>query len=170
MLIKLPFVRFTLTQAPELPVSLRSTLTFPSKTHTISTRLNPSFSPVLLPDVFLRKLPRLRSQHLGYFNLVHVHLITNGDQTLREEHIILRQELNCHHEKVNVVEDEGSALRIKLFLLHEVNRLFAPMTKGMKVMRGVPTVIEAESIALLKSQWGVHRSKAGAFWNLRVHR
>lgn len=65
--------------------------------------------------------------------------------------VILAQQRYGQHEIVDIVEHKSMLIGVLLLLCKERNRVVAPVTEGVEVVRGVVAVVVAVPIALFKS-------------------
>lgn len=87
--------------------------------------------------------------------LIHRHPdlpLANGDHAFGEMRVVLAQERKCHHEVVDVVEDQGIIGGVGVFGLEECHWVLAPVAERVQMVRGVVSVIEAVTIALVEGQ------------------
>jgi hypothetical protein len=66
----------------------------------------------------------------------------------REIHVVLAQELHCHHEPVDIVENKSPSGAISFFRFEEMDWMVSPMPSWVEVMCGVVAVVEADAVAL----------------------
>ena len=102
----------------------------------------------LLLDIFFSEPPRLRPKHVRKLNLAHANLVSDRHKAGGKIHVVLLQELDRHHEPVDVVEDKGSPASICFFRLEKVNWVVSPMPAWVEVVGGVVAVVEADAVAL----------------------
>lgn len=65
--------------------------------------------------------------------------------------VILAQQRYGQHEIVDIIEHKSMLIGVLLLLCKERNRVVAPVTEGVEVVRGVVAVVVAVPIALFKS-------------------
>lgn len=75
-------------------------------------------------------------------------MVANGYKTLGKRLVILHHESNGDHKVVDVVEDNGVFFGVSVLGLLEMHRMFAPMTAGVEMVRGVVAVVVALTVAL----------------------
>lgn len=83
--------------------------------------------------------------------LVHRHAdlpLADGDHALGEVLVVLGQELDCHHEVVDVVKDQGVVGGVGVLGLEESHRVVTPVAERVEMMRRVVAVVEAVTVAL----------------------
>ena len=112
-------------------------------------------SPILhflYPKYLLHPFPReplcLPLQHLRYLSPSHVHLLANRYQTICKVEIVFAQQAICDHQEVDVVEDERAAIGILLLDGEESSRVISPVPAWVKVVGGMPAVVEAIAVGL----------------------
>lgn len=76
--------------------------------------------------------------------------LPDGDQALREVRIVLGDELERHHEVVDVVEHQGLVAGIGMLPLEKGHGVLAPVPQRVEVVGRVVTVVEAVTIALVR--------------------
>ena len=99
-------------------------------------------------DFFFREPPRLLPEHVRQLLLTHVHLLPYGHEAVREVVIVLSHQAIGHHEVVYVLKDKGLAGGIGSFRSEKSAWVVAPVAERVEVVRGMPTIIEAVTIAL----------------------
>lgn len=96
--------------------------------------------------------------------LLHGHadlLLADGHHALSQPGIVLAQQRDRHEEVVDVVEDQGAVRGICVLGLEEGHRVLAPVSHRVEMMRGVVSVIEAVTVALVNSQLPVLEAAKG---------
>ena len=63
--------------------------------------------------------------------------------------VVLTKQGDRHHDVVYVSEDQGPAGSVLFFGFEKAERMIAPVTTWVQVVRCVPAVVEAESITLM---------------------
>lgn len=64
-------------------------------------------------------------------------------------HIVLPDEPVGDHEIVDIAEDQCMLARVAVLLLEKGDRVLAPVTAGIEMVRGVVAVVEAEAVTLV---------------------
>lgn len=62
--------------------------------------------------------------------------------------VVLSNQMVCHHQVIDILEDQGALRRILVLSLQEADRVVSPMPAGVQVVRCVISVVEAETVAL----------------------
>ncbi len=60
----------------------------------------------LLLYILFRENPGFGSKHICKLLLAHANLVANGHEPVGKIHVILLQELHCHHEPIDFVKDK----------------------------------------------------------------
>ena len=102
----------------------------------------------LSANVIFSEPPGLGPQHARDLSLAHANLIANWNQTASKIHIVLLQELDRHHEIVDIVENKRTSSSIRFFRFDEMKGMVAPVPSWIQVMRRVVAIVEAEAVAL----------------------
>ena len=77
-----------------------------------------------------------------------MHLRANRHETIGQMQIILSKDVIRHHQIIDILEYQGSTVDVLLFGIEEGAGMVAPVTEGIEMMRSVPAVVEAVTIAL----------------------
>jgi hypothetical protein len=125
-------------------------------------------SPFLC-NLLLGELLCLTLQHFHLLLVRKLHLVAHGHQTTREMIIILPQQVDGEEHVVDVVEHEGVLIRVLLLLREKRHWVVSPVTKWVKMVRGVIAVIVAVSVALFVVSFHSNNHKRG-LQNIRGHR
>ncbi len=100
------------------------------------------------PYLLLSKPPRLSPQHIRNLSLTHTNLVANGEKPSSKIRIVFLQELDRHHEIVDIVKHKRTAGPICFLRFQEVEWVVPPVPPWIQVVRGVVAVVEAEAVAL----------------------
>lgn len=91
----------------------------------------------------------MSSEHVHPFGVRHFDLgLADGDHAFCEVVVVFHEQADGHHDKVNVVEDEGCLGGVVLAGLQEGDGVVAPVAEGVEVVRGVVAVVEAVAVGL----------------------
>ena len=102
----------------------------------------------LLLNLLLGKSSRSSLQHSSPLIQRQSNLVANGHKTLGERLVILHHKSNSDHKVVDIVEDYGVLFGVGVLGLLEMHRVFAPVTTGVEMVRGVVAVVVALTVAL----------------------
>lgn len=102
----------------------------------------------LLPDFCLAKASGLGAQHGSNFLQTHADLIPHGNQAFGQVQVVLAQQPDGDHDIIDVAKHQGMLGRVTVLLLQERVGVLAPVTTRVEVVRGVVSVVVAETIAL----------------------
>ena len=102
----------------------------------------------LVLDIFFRKLSSLGPKHVRQLSLAHANLITNRYKMGCDIHVVFAQQLHCHHEPVDIVENQGSPGAVSFFRFEKVDWMISPMPPRVEVVGSVVAIVEADAVAL----------------------
>lgn len=104
--------------------------------------------PPLLRNLLLAKLPCLTLQQCYPLLVCELHLIAHRYQAVSDVIIVLAQQIDRKHHVIDIVENKRMLIRILFLLRQKCDRVVAPVTKRIEMVRGVIAVIVAVSITL----------------------
>jgi hypothetical protein len=88
----------------------------------------------LSANVIFSEPPGFGPQHIRDFSLAHTDLATNWNKTASQIHIVLLQELDRHHEIVDIIEHKRPSDPICLLRLQEMKWMVSPVPPWIQVM------------------------------------
>lgn len=77
-----------------------------------------------------------------------INLFAHWHEIVCKDVVIFSQQSNGDHEVVNVAEYKGAFFGIGVLGFDETERVVAPVTAGVEVVRSVIAIIEAMAVAL----------------------
>jgi hypothetical protein len=119
------------------------------------TKAGPNYSTSLTtiplplsPNLLLRKCSCLPLQHTHNLLMRHTYLLSYRHQASCQRIIIFSHQSIRNHEIIDIMKNQGATILVLFLGFHECDRMVAPMTARVEVVRCVPAVVEAISVTL----------------------